>query len=166
MIYYSRDTEKLINKLGNDYVFKCRESYTGIRFEMSNYEILLANSNINRDFSITGIMNIKQVLEAFKVSIDEIAACPEDILKHGWNWRCFEGWECSSIDFFVTIVDNYDDILLNVEYFSTPCFGCYSCEDTLGEVACEVWQSGHTPNDMLVWDEYVNEYPDPKSFFA
>lgn len=141
MLHYDKGTEKLIKKLGNDAPLHFKESFTGVEFEASNHQLLIANCDMNYLLRKDGAVTLEQFLAEFEIPIDIVQAVPKDDLKCGWNWACFEvnGWDVDWVTFFISCNDSYGELIFDISYYDTPCIGCNKCNADGSD--CERYQS-------------------------
>lgn len=129
MVRYFEGAEALISRLGNDTKLTFRETFTGIKFKASNYEVLRANNVINHTLNMDYCVELLDLVDQFNIPESELLKLPKETFLHGWNIMCFEGWDDGSwIDFWVSCVEEDGEVIFDIEYCAPPCFGCRSCE--------------------------------------
>lgn len=157
MVYYEVGVKELINKLGNDAILHCKEEFTGIEFDTTNYEILLANNIVNSEFSRIGLIRLEDILKHFEFDIEALTPLQIGDLHAGWNWCCFDGHESAEIDFYVRVTDKGYDPEFIIGYVLGPCIGCKDCSgDKDGHCLLEDAYEYHTV-DLL--NNYIPDFP-------
>ena len=138
MLIYDTSSENLIKKLGNDAYLKFVESYTNLEFYATNYQMTVANEQMNKKLSIDYYVTLEDFLSNFTIPINYISAIPKTDLECGWNYLCQENWGTCWLDFFIQCVEENGELKFVITYFDTPCIGCDKCDG----IDCDYYQSG------------------------
>lgn len=138
MLVYGKNTENLIKKMGTDTPLIFKESYTNLEFMASIYDLTVANEQANRKLAIDYFVTLEDILSNFTIPINYISAIPKADLECGWNYMCQENFGTAWLDFFITCIEEDDDLKFVIDYFDTPCYGCDKCDGN----NCDYYLSG------------------------
>lgn len=141
-MYYDGNTRDLLRKFANKKVTFVDDT-TGLIFEAYPFDVVDAQSELNKQFAIVGQASLQDFFDLLQVDYKNLPM-KEGKLGYGWNYECFEGWDAPWIEFTVSTRHLYGRLMFNLVAGVNPCavyeecMGCYSndgyytCDACLG----------------------------------
>lgn len=134
-MWISGGSSDLLKKLNNSEVL-WEESYTGILFRATEKQVLEALYCLNEDFQTIGVATLDNFFHLVPVDMEYLKYCFEknnasldDILKTGWIFECFSGFEAPwiGVNPITHRIDEANQVIFTIGWVRPPCEGCLDC---------------------------------------